>query len=118
MSPGAGAAFNSTDSLDAVYTATKVFDKTYTYRNFVYVSARDLNNSLDEHKSKFCGLKKMRIEQQGCDQYSFLEALNKIKLLEWDQVSKASLNGRSPEIITDDNMIIEYRYGVGFQCNT
>ncbi|RYY74108.1 MAG: hypothetical protein EOO52_14670 [Gammaproteobacteria bacterium] len=117
MNKGAVTTFNSTDSLDVVFTAKNVFDKVYMYRNFVYVSDRNLSQSLVEYKDRLCSLSAARVDGQNCGQpayHSATQSLSSVHLLEWEEIPKAWLNGRSAEVITDDNMITEYRFGSGF----
>ncbi|MCX2781402.1 hypothetical protein OQJ46_00175 [Microbulbifer thermotolerans] len=108
--------FNTTWSMDVFYTASQVFSGAYMYRNFVYASDHNLNETLEENGHRFCELDSSRLEGQSCQDVNFasvVDQLQKLHLLDWNEVPKDTLLGRPPEIITDDNMIVEYKYGKG-----
>ncbi|MCQ3827972.1 hypothetical protein HXX02_00795 [Microbulbifer elongatus] len=106
--------FNTTRSVDVFYTASRVFDGAFIYRNFVYASDHDLNTTLASNGDRLCMLSPARLEGQSCENSEFLRVVEKLKtidLLSWGEAPEDVLMDRKPEIITDDNMIVEYKYG-------
>ncbi len=110
LSPQGIVAFNATGSTDAFYTATTVFKETRRYQNFIYGANWDpftnaanvkswetLRNMMIDGKPAFSPESK-RIEE--FSQSPFVRIDNDRKRL-----------NRPPEIITDDNMLVEYKYG-------
>ncbi|HEY6527165.1 MAG TPA: hypothetical protein VIZ65_00615 [Cellvibrionaceae bacterium] len=106
-------AFNSTYSPDAVYTAGNTFTQVSTFKNFVYTSESPL--VIDPLAA--CSLIADKINHQSCSQESHLKAitlLEKIQFIPWQEtVSEWEKNrpGSRAEIITDSNMITEFKYG-------
>ncbi len=106
MLPGAVLAFNSTGSEDAYKTAASVFGKVYRLRNFV-VAGDAL--ALPEQAEAIRRLGALVDVAQA-------EVLAKVhKDLEqftaFDEAQAARAAGRPLEVITDQNMLTEYRYG-------
>lgn len=103
-------AFNSTYSPDAVYTAGVTFTHVSTYKNFIYAS----QSALTINHQAACNLIAEKIDGQSCTQEKHLTAvtrLERVPFIHWrNSVSEWEKN-RSPETITDSNMITEYKYG-------
>lgn len=102
-------AFNSTGSGDAFYTASSVFDHAYRYDNFIFAGNQDFrekknsNQALEKYK---------RIQLQGTPLFSKDSTAPK-KFLErpFVTIQQASVSsGRTFEIVTDQNMITEFKY--------
>ncbi|MBC9228952.1 spermidine synthase [bacterium SPL81] len=106
--------YNSTQSLDAFYTAKQVFKKVYKYKFFVLASSKEL--SFDENKmiDDLCLLKdhisnkNIFINLKQC-----IQAKDEIMKNEIKDYYEIDFLSRKPEIITDDNMITEFKYGKG-----
>jgi len=103
-------AFNSTGSGDAFYTASSVFDHAYRYDNFIFAGNQDFrekknsNQALEKYK---------RIQLQSTPLFSKDSTAPK-KFLErpFVTIQQASVSsGRTFEIVTDQNMITEFKYG-------
>lgn len=110
MADNAILAFNATGSVDAFYTATKVFKHAYRYDNFVYASNfdfRPLKNSEEARQS----LRNIRIAGEGIfPNDSPLIDVFLSKSFVPIEVARSAVD-RDPEIITDNNMITEFKFG-------
>jgi spermidine synthase len=109
MNPSAVLAFNATGSLDALFTATKVFKHAYRYSNFVYAADWDFSSKKLEPSS----IKKYR-EFTMRGQLVFDEETQITKFLNTPFVDvgfAARVAGRGAEVITDQNMINEFKFG-------
>lgn len=108
--------YNTTKSLDAYYTAQSVYDYVYQYKFFVLGSNKPvvINQSMIENN--LCELKNYKtkqpifISQAQCKQAA--EIIMSNPLLPYKDIDMIEL-GRVPHIITDNNMITEYKYGKG-----
>lgn len=110
MSPGAILAFNSTGSGDAFLTASNVFEHAYRYENFVYASNFDFRERKNSEKAydiyqnlNFDGEPFFSPKSKSIDDFLSRPFIT-IK-----QAQDAS--DRSFEIISDRNMITEFKYG-------
>lgn len=105
-------AFNSTDSPDTVSTAAQVFN--YSFRrdksNFVYASDHDFSKmplNSQPIKAVIESLMDRTLSGEGLK-----ETLESIASPRWISVAEQeNLTGRGLEVITDQNMLTEYRYG-------
>ncbi|NMZ74651.1 hypothetical protein HBO32_16195 [Pseudomonas nitroreducens] len=110
------AAFNSTGSADVFYTASRVFPYAYKYSNFVYVGKTDLRRKRRSFISSFCEIDFQRLGVSGCDSPSVIRVIKEYSeksLLGWDEFEASTNMDRPAEVVTDDNMITEYKYGRG-----
>lgn len=102
-------AFNTTGSKDAHFTAASVFKKSYRWSNFVYSSDSDFIKTPDEIAKTIL----KQYENWPYDDLSeemlkgVFSAKNFIPI--GDELTNSN---RALEIITDDNMIVEYKYGL------
>lgn len=116
LNPNGILAFNSTRSLDTLKTAQSVFKYAYWgTMGFIYASDSEIN--IDDNVAK------NRLDKLVLDgKPLFNEASKQVKngayqktlatkLLSLDEVEKLYNLGRDTEIITDSNMITEYKYG-------
>lgn len=108
--------YNTTQSLDAYHTANSVFNYVYQYKFFVLasnkpveVSAKIIKNNLRQLKS-YKTKKPIFDTQLKCQEAAKLVMLNPLVL--YSDIDMESL-GREPHVITDNNMITEYKYGKG-----
>lgn len=104
--------FNTTGSPDALWTAAKVFPFVRLYSNFAYVSDHDFTRIGEEAAQRV-----YRIADRGkalLDPADAGDAAAVNSMLRAPFISPArvaDMAGRPLEVITDDNMLTEYRYG-------
>ncbi|HSI58731.1 MAG TPA: hypothetical protein VLA16_14325 [Ideonella sp.] len=114
--PGGIMAFNTTGSPDAVRTASAVFAHTYRWSNFVYASNSDFRNRLAEPAAP-ARLAAMKIDGRvllPAEQARYGAAVQ--ALLDQAFVDLAAVARQTPrplEVIDDDAMQTEFRYGKG-----
>jgi predicted membrane-bound spermidine synthase len=113
MQPGAIATFNTTGSLDVLRTAQAVFPAVFKFRWFVYVSDRDFRAPADV---VFARLRECRLDGQPAFQPHQFAPGGVADLIAngglVDPVSKWLPAGSGAEIITDQNLLNEYRHGL------
>jgi spermidine synthase len=111
LAPDGLIAYNSTDSPDVLKTAAAVFPHAYLYENFVVAAAYDWRTKLAEpgalEKLLSIAPQDKPVFHPGDRELakSFLEIPTK----DLDTVARAT--NRPLEVITDRNMITEYRFG-------
>lgn len=116
LNPNGILAFNSTRSLDTLKTAQSVFKYAY-WGTMGFIYASDSEISIDNNVAK------NRLDKLVLDGKPLFNEVSKqlkngayqktlaTKLLSLDEVEKLYNLGRDTEIITDSNMITEYKYG-------
>lgn len=107
--------YNSTKSLDAYYTAKQEFSYIYKYKSFILGSNKKLKFDMNKIQNNLCNLKEYLTQKNVFVEAECSLATNEIMknpLLSYDDIDFSSL-GRKPEVITDDNMLVEYKYGRG-----
>ena len=108
--------YNSTNSLDAYHTARNVFPFVYKYKNFVLASQQQIDPQYQQIPKQLCQLldhqsqKEIFTDNTACIKAA--EEITKNEFTPYDAIDFTTLN-RKPEIITDDNMITEFKYGKG-----
>lgn len=108
--------YNTTQSLDAYYTAQNVFEYVYKYKFFVLGSNKSVVINLAIVEDNLCQLRNYKtkqplfLTQEQCAQAA--EVIMSNPLLPYKDIDMTEL-GRAPRIITDNNMITEYKYGKG-----
>lgn len=108
--------YNTTKSLDAYYTAQSVYDYVYKYKFFVLASNNPVIINQSMIKDNLCQLKNYKTKQpvfatqEQCAQAA--EVIMSNPLLPYKDIDMTEL-GHVPCIITDNNMITEYKYGKG-----
>jgi spermidine synthase len=112
MRPGALLAYNATESPDALATAAAVFPHAYLYDNFVIAADFDWRARLDAPDA-IDALRHIRPEGKPlftpADEALMHDFLNRARTATVDQ---AAAKARRPlEIITDRNLVTEYKYG-------
>ncbi len=112
MAPDALAAFNTTWSPDALNTAASVFPHAYLYDNFAICAGFDWRKALNQPAS-VDELFKVKLEGSPpltqADRPLLEDFLSSKRVVTREQV--AARTGRPLEIITDRNLITEYRFG-------
>lgn len=104
-------AFNSTSSRDVFYTASQAFKFSYIFGNFIYSSDTNLKIEKSNNFKRICLLKPEFIDGQNCAQKDFIKTAENMMTMPFIQWQDMKYTGRKPEIVTDDNMIIEFKYG-------
>lgn len=110
MKPGAVMAFNATDSPDAFYTATQVFEHAYRYGNFIFAADFDFRERKDSAEARSI-YAQVRIEDEPLFTQNdvLMEQYLGRKFVDIELVQK--LTERPLEVITDRNAITEFKYG-------
>ena len=103
-------AFNATGSVDAFYTASTVFKETRRYQNFIYGAQWD---PFTQAQSVQAWDRLYQVTVAGKPGFSreggFVEKYAKVPFLKVEHdLEKLD---REPEVIRDDNMLVEYKYG-------
>lgn len=114
LNPSGLIAYNSTGSQDVVKTAASVFPHAYRYGNFVYASDSDFRQ-----RKADCPISLSRMTANGKPVFpkgdvkadAALQQLTKLPFVDMEIIQKAG--DRTYEIITDQNMLTEYKYGWG-----
>ncbi|QIM63244.1 hypothetical protein A1D29_08110 [Pasteurellaceae bacterium Orientalotternb1] len=108
--------FNTTGSMDAFYTAKVVYPYVYQYKNMALASLKQIEEV--DRKNIASTFEKMRWEHNQSLLFDTPEKLNKgiermleYPILSYKEIDFSSIK-RPPEIITDRNMITEYKYGL------
>lgn len=107
--------YNTTQSLDAYYTAKQEFPYVYKYKFFILASNKKLKLDMNIVQINLCNLKDHLTQRSIFIEEECFLATNEIMkntLLPYEDIDFSSL-GRKPEVITDNNMIVEYKYGKG-----
>lgn len=117
MKKGGVATFNTTGSIDVLRTASESFPFSYKYLNFAYVSDMDLRKAKQENRGELCLLSARYFPDQNCSNRKYLDAIDNMYERPFVDAGAAAFSSdleRSPEVISDNNMITEYKYGRGF----
>jgi spermidine synthase len=117
LNPNGILAFNSTRSLDTLKTAQSVFKHAY-WGPMGFIYASDSMMKIDENVAK-ARLDKLVLdsrplfneESKQLENGAYKKTLE-AKLLSLNEVEKLYNLGRETEVITDNNMITEYKYGL------
>ena len=111
MNPGAVLAYNSTYSLDVFKTASTVFGKVWCYGNFVIAGDAFTLPPEDEAIKRLAAL---RLDNRPLVDMARPEVVAKVKecMDKFEPYSAVEARaGRPLEVITEQNMLTEYRYG-------
>lgn len=112
MAPDAVMTFNTTHSIDALKTAKAVFPHAYLYDNFVIAARFDWRQTMASAEAK-AQLKRIRPAGKPLfgpnDDDIVTDFLGDHRIL--DLPAAEAKAGRAAEVITDRNLITEYRYG-------
>lgn len=105
-------AFNATGSGDAFYTAGEVFPHAYRYRNFVYASDHDFRYQLVNVRGRLSDLRDREVPVFDLNSSAHLKSIDALANISFVSIGESNLQiGRPPELITDENMIIEFKFG-------
>jgi len=111
LNPGGVFAYNSTFFWDAFETSRAVFSHVYAFSNLVVCSERDLDGELAHADERLAAI---RIDGYQVVDPTRPEVAKKIeRMVAGVRVFDPAQNsvGRDLEVITDQNMLNEYRYG-------
>lgn len=113
LAPGGMVAFNTTDSYDAFQTAAQVFPHAYMFRNFVYAGKHDFREQLPQLPQRLRQFRdgEQRLIPEAPEYDQALAKLAAIRFIELSQI--AAIYPRPLQVITDQNMITEFRFGRG-----
>lgn len=105
-------AFNTTSSPDALWTASRVFPFVRLYGNFAYASEHDFTQVDKESARRVYRLTdggQPLLNPDNAQDAAAVLAMLRHPFALPDRVAQAT--GRPLEVITDDNMLTEYRFG-------
>jgi spermidine synthase len=111
MFPGGLLAYNGTESPDALYTADSVFSNAYSYRNFIIAGETDFRNKLVTPQSR---RRLQAIQFNGIEYFRERDERAVERILEQPFTALDDIvqrHTRSLEIISDRNLITEYKFG-------
>ncbi len=115
LEPSGVLAYNSTGSPDVLATAASVFAHAYRWSgsNFVYASERDFREiDQGESRSRLLALTRAVPAMRGYSDREIEGVVGTMLSRGWiDTAKEARLSGRELEIITDANMLTEYKFG-------
>lgn len=112
--PGGVMAFNSTYSPDVYKTAAVVFPSVYKYGNFAVVGDAIAVPSMDEGLRRLAALRWPQgaaLIDVGRPDVQLRVQRNLALFQPYDEAVLAGLAGRPIEVITDQNMLTEYKHG-------
>lgn len=111
MHPGAILAYNSTDSPEAFKTATTVFPYAYRYENFIVASDFDFRSMLDTAQGRM-RLKALQLDGKPLFPPGSETTVEKFVTTPFVTIETVAAGLRRPlEVITDRNLLTEYKYG-------
>lgn len=117
MNPGAILAYNSTESLDAFRTAISVFPHAYKYINFIMAGDRDFRADLSGGFDAIAAVRWGECAAFDIHNPADVKAIRNVMNVPFQTYAKVEEDSRRPgEIITEQNMITEYKYGKGMNC--
>lgn len=106
-------AFNATGSVDAFYTASTVFKETRRYHNFIYAANWNPFEIL-KNPDAWNVLESVTVDGHPAfqDEGAKIKEFREVPFVDlMDDLKKLS---RKPAVITDDNMLVEYKFGRKF----
>lgn len=120
MQPNAVLAYNATSSPDAFKTAATVFNHAYLYLNFIVAADFDWRNKLAQ-PAAVLKLQSLRLDGKllyPAGSRSVIQSQLRPTLIKTFHNVESDILfyafGRQIEVITDDNLVNEFKYGKGF----
>lgn len=110
MANGAVMAFNTTGSIDAFYTATQAFAHAYRYGNFVYGAGFDFRERKNDQAVQ-AFLDRLAAKDPALAAAGALDARRFLGAGFVSLPEALAPGARPPELVTDDNLITEFKYG-------
>jgi spermidine synthase len=114
LNAGGVLAFNTTGSIDAYATVASVFPHVYRLGNFVYASDRDLTPELAHLEARIAAVGWGGTPAADLSDPMVRETIRSMREGFESPAAFIAQAGRAPEIITEQNMLTEYRYGQRF----
>lgn len=113
MNAGAVLAYNSTYSLDALYTAASVFKHAYLYRSYIIAADFDWRSKMQTTAAadKLAALQLDGKPLFPANANAYITKYLHEPILSIEAAKKRKQINRELEIITDNNMITEFKYG-------
>lgn len=113
MAPGAVLGFNGTDSGDAFLTASRVFAHAYRYRSFIYAADFDFRARKDAPRARALY---QQLRLGGAPFFppgpAGSAAVDRFLATPFHTLAADQASTRRPlEVVTDENMVTEFRYG-------
>lgn len=106
---------NSTDSPDVLNTASSVFEHAYRYDNFVAASNVDFRANIETYRDRYITILGSDPRMAGLSTAGRESLLQEIYEVPFETLEEVRLSShRELEVVRDDNMITEYKYGSGF----
>lgn len=112
LAPGGIAAYNTTGSPDVLWTAREVFPFVRRYVNFVFAAEHDFVAALEANKARVWSIGPPGTPLLRPSDPADVQAVASMLAVPFaapETIAKA--HARPLEVISDDNMITEYRYG-------
>ena len=107
-------AYNATGSIDAFHTSTSVFHFVRRMSNFIYAADHDFTKNLRDGAPIILEISR-KINRNNSNINEIKIAASHIAAAKlYRSNPNSALDGRPAEIITEQNMISEYKYGMGF----
>ena len=116
LAPDGVVYYNTTQSLDAYYTAQSIFDYVYQYKFIVLASDSEVMIDPAIIQQNLCKLENYKTKnpifksEQECHQAT--QRIMDTPFIPYKDIDMSKLN-RESQLITDNNMITEYKYGKG-----
>lgn len=113
MNPGAVVTYNSTSSPDALFTAASVFKYAYLYRNFIVAADFDWRSKMIS-QSAYTKLAALKLDGRplfATNPNAVITSYLHEPIVSLEQIQQNMKPQRPLEIITDHNMIPEFKYG-------
>lgn len=112
LAQGGLLAFNSTDEPDTLYTASKVFTHAYRRERSNFIYAGDWNFSMHRPDEAVISSMLIRLTESEYTHEKRQTTMRAIVDARWISPSEQErITGRPLEVITDQNMLTEFRYG-------
>jgi spermidine synthase len=114
LAPGGVMTYNTTSSPDVLWTARDVFPFVRRYVNFAYVAEHDFTAAIEANRERVWSSGAPGQPLLRRDSPEDVKAVDKMLAIRFvTPESVAKQYARPLEVITDDNMVTEFRYGRG-----
>jgi len=110
MAPGAVLGFNATGSPDAFFTASQVFAHAYRYRSFVYAAEFDFRSRKEAPRAREL-YQALRMNGQAFFPPGSASVGQFLAVPFNTAAQDESVAGRALELVTDENLLTEFRHG-------
>jgi len=112
LNPGGVFYFNSTGSIDAGYTAASVFNHIIKYRNFYAASDANFEMSAVQKRDNLLRYRNDRGKPYFLQSKRYEKLMNDLAAQRQTDIGDKLRNAAGFRLITDDNMLVEYKLGV------